>query len=187
MHVLRASDTFRYLQKDDPNIASDYASNYAWLTWDDGFGPRLRESTVLSTGILDWHRDGNESKSGLPSALITDHRSLDRVGLRQDWTFDVSPSLMLKWGFDAKHEAAAYDYFSSVRDSKSAGSDVVDTTAIQTSPRTERLALYVAPRVRLLPSLTMELGARLDRNSLLDESIGLGGSYSNRTLPGFWM
>ena len=78
---------------------------------------------------------------------------------------------MLKWGLDAKHEAARYDYLSTVRDSKSAGSDLVDTTAIETSPRTNRLALYVAPRVRLLPSLTMELGARFDRNSLVDESI----------------
>jgi len=93
------------------------------------------------------------------------------VGLRQDWTFDMSPSVMLKWGFDARHEAAAYDYFSSVRDARSAGSSIFDTTAIVTSPSTNRLALYVAPRVRLLPSLTVEAGARLDHNSILDESI----------------
>jgi hypothetical protein len=86
MHVLRASDTFRYLQKDDPNIASDYASDYAWLTWDDRFGSRLKESTVLSTGLLNWRRDGDESKNGVPSALITDHRTLDRVGLRRRTT-----------------------------------------------------------------------------------------------------
>jgi len=171
MHVLRASDTFRYLQTDDPNIASDYASDYAWLTWGDRFGPRLKQSTVLSTGLLDWRRDGDESENGIPSALITDHRSLDRVGLRQDWTFDVAPDVMLKWGVDAKHEAASYDYFSMVRDTRSAGSPSVDTTAIATSPYTNRLALYVAPRVRLLPSLTMEVGARLDHNSILDETI----------------
>ena len=66
MHVLRASDTFRYLQKDDPNIASDYASNYAWLTWDDNFGSRLTQSTVLSTGVLNWRRDGDESQERSP-------------------------------------------------------------------------------------------------------------------------
>jgi len=171
MHLLRASDTFRYLQKDDPNIASDYASDYAWLTWDDRFGSRLRQSTVLSTGMLNWRRDGDESKNGLPSALIKDHRTLDRVGLRQDWSYDVSPTVMMKWGLDAKHEAAAYDYYSIVRDTRSAGSSIVDTTSIATSPSTNRLALYLAPRVRLLPSLTVEAGARLDRNAILDESI----------------
>ena len=171
MHLLRASDTFRYLQKDDPNIASDYASDYAWLTWDDRFGSRLRQSTVLSTGMLNWRRDGDESKNGLPSALIKDHRTLDRVGLRQDWSYDVSPTVMMKWGLDAKHEAAAYDYYSIIRDTRSAGSSIVDTTSIATSPSTNRLALYLAPRVRLLPSLTVEAGARLDRNAILDESI----------------
>ena len=171
LHVLRASDTFRYLQTDDPNIASDYTSDYAWLTWEDRFGSRLKESTVLSTGLLNWRRDGDNSDNGLLKALVRDHRSLDRVGLRQDWTLDMSPNVMLKWGVDAKHEAAAYDYYSTVRDTKSTGSSPVDTTAIVTSPRTNRLALYVAPRVRLLPSLTVEVGARLDRNSILDESI----------------
>ncbi|HEX7977024.1 MAG TPA: carboxypeptidase regulatory-like domain-containing protein, partial [Gemmatimonadaceae bacterium] len=75
MHVLRASDTFRYLQTDDPNVASDYASNYAWLTWDDAFGSRLKESTVLSTGLQNWRRDGDQTRNGLPSAFITDHRT----------------------------------------------------------------------------------------------------------------
>ncbi len=170
LHVLRASDTFRYLQKNDPNIASDYASDYAWLTWDDNFGSRVKESTVLSTGTLNWRRDGDMSTNGVPSALIKDHRTLDRVGLRQDWSLDVTKNAMLKWGFDAKHEAASYDYYSNVRDTKLVGSDIVDTTAIVTSPSTDRLALYVAPRVRLLSSLTVEVGTRLDYNSILDES-----------------
>jgi hypothetical protein len=171
MHVLRASDTFRYLQTDDPNIASDYASDYAWLTWDDHFGSRLKESTVLSTGFLNWRREGDASDNGVPSASVNDHRTLDRVELRQDWTFDLTPNTMLKWGFDAKHEAASYDYYSMVRDTKTVGNAVVDTTSIATSPSTNRLALYVAPRMRLLPSFTVEVGARLDRNSILDESI----------------
>jgi hypothetical protein len=171
MHVLRASDTFRYLQTDDPNIASDYASDYAWLTWDDHFGSRLKESTVLSSGFLNWRREGDASDNGVPSASVNDHRTLDRVELRQDWTFDLTPNTMLKWGFDAKHEAASYDYYSMVRDTKTVGNAVVDTTSIATSPSTNRLALYVAPRMRLLPSFTVEVGARLDRNSILDESI----------------
>lgn len=171
MHVLRASDTFRYLQKDDPNIASEYASNYAWLTWDDALGSRLKESTVLSTGMQNWRRDGDESKNGFTAAFITDHRTLDRVAVRQDWTFDLTSNTMLKWGFDAKHDAAAIDYYSTVLDRRRTGYSIVDTTDVATSPSTNHVAVYVAPRVRLLPSLTAEVGARLDHNSILDESI----------------
>src|SRR5688500_19599981 len=42
--------------------------------------------------------------------MIDDTRSLDRIGVRQDWTFDATPRLMFKWGADAKRESATYDY-----------------------------------------------------------------------------
>jgi hypothetical protein len=194
VHLLRASDTFRYLEQDEPNVASDYASDYGWLTLETRLGSRVRVSSVASLSALDWRRDGDRVRDGVQTALIHDRRALDRVAVRQDWTLEASPSLMLKWGVDAKHEAASYDYFSAVRDRDQwlADSTVSDTNVVAVAPRTDRLGLYVAPRVRLLPSLTMELGVRYDRNSHLSESMvspRLNLSWEPRegtTLRGAW-
>jgi hypothetical protein len=175
LHVLKAGDSFRFLKKDEPNIFSNYGSNYGWLTWEEQMiGGRLRMQTVLSAGALSWQRHGeNYSTTGTQTAEIDDSRSLDRIGARQDWTLDVSPKLMFKWGVDAKREAADYDYY---RLLGARGSDGVrlgrnDSISTQVAPRTDKVALYFAPRVQLVPSLTIEAGARYDRSSLTEEAI----------------
>jgi hypothetical protein len=128
---------------------------------------------VLSMGMLHWLRDGDHFDDGVQTALIRDARSLGRVAVRQDWTFDASPSVMFKWGVDAKRESASYDYFASTRADRQEGNSAIrlDTTIATLSPRTDKLALYFAPRVRLRPSLTIELGVRFDRDTHVDESI----------------
>jgi hypothetical protein len=175
VHALRANDSFRFLKKDEPNIFSSYQSSYGWLTWDDEFvGGRLRMQSVVSSGGLSWQRHGeNYSAAGAQNVLIDDTRSLDRIGVRQDWTFDATPRLMFKWGADAKRESAAYDYFRLLGARRSDGTRAGrnDSVSTRIAPRADKLALYFAPRVQLLPSLTLEAGARYDRSTLTDESI----------------
>ena len=86
---------------------------------------------------------------------------------------DASRSLSLKWGFDLKHESATYDYFGErpERDPLNPDGFVVDTTQVIADPRTDRLGVYLAPRVQLHRTLTAEAGIRLDRNSHLGESM----------------
>ena len=175
LHALRAGDTFRFLKKDEPNIFSGYGSSYAWATLDDQFfDDRLHMQTVLSRSAISWQRHGeNYSKAGVQTALIDDARALDRIGVRQDWTFDATRSVMFKWGVDAKRESASYDYLRVLGARQPDGSRTGRNDSISTvlAPRADKLALYVAPRVQLLPSLTIEAGARFDRSSLTDESI----------------
>jgi hypothetical protein len=175
VHALRASDSFRFLKKDEPNIFSNYNSTYGWVTWDDDFvGGRLRMQTVLSSGALGWQRHGeNYATTGVQTAMIDDSRSLARVGMRQDWTFDATPRLMFKWGADAKRESATYDYLRLLGARQPDGTRTGRNDSVYTNvtPRAEKVALYFAPRVQLLPSLIVEAGARYDRSSLTDESI----------------
>jgi hypothetical protein len=174
LHVLRAGDTFRYEKRDEPNIHSGYGSSYAWMTWDQPFlGERLRMQSVVSGSAIAWQRHGeNYTATGVQNVLIDDARSLERIGVRQDWTFDASHSVMFKWGVDAKRESASYDYLRELGIRKADGTLAGnDSTSTGLTPRDDKLALYFAPRVQLLPSLTVEAGARLDRSSLTDESI----------------
>ena len=175
LHALRAGDTFKYLKRDEPHIFSAYGSSYAWATWDQPFfANRLRMQSVVSGSAISWQRHGEAfTSTRQQSALIDDARSLDRIGVRQDWTFDASRSVLFKWGIDAKRESAAYDYVrvmgTAQPDGSRAGRD--DSVSTILAPRADKLALYFAPRVQLLPSLVVEAGARLDRSSLTDESI----------------
>jgi hypothetical protein len=173
IHALHANDSFRYLQSDEPNIFSNYRSSYAWLTWNEKLGSRVRVASVASVGALGWRRNGDQFDKSVEVARIRDDRSLHRVAIRQDWTADLSPSVMLKWGFDAKRESVSYDYFSAVSIQARDGvdSDAIDTTMSIASPRSDKTAFYLAPRIQLLPSLTLEVGVRHDRNSMLGEAI----------------
>ena len=175
IHALRAGDTFKYLKRDEPNIFSGYGSSYAWATWDQPFfDARLRMQSVVSGSAISWHRHGEDySRTGQQDALIDDARSLERIGIRQDWTLDASRSVLFKWGIDAKRESATYDYLRvmGVRQADGSRSGRNDSLSTMVAPRADKLALYFAPRVQLLRSLTVEVGARLDRSSLTDESI----------------
>jgi hypothetical protein len=175
LHALHAGDTFKFLKKDEPNIFSSYGSSYAWATLDDQFlGERLRMKSVLSLSALSWQRHGeNTTTAGMLNGLIDDSRSLHRIGVRQDWTFDATPTLLFKWGVDAKRESATYDYLRVLGPPKRDGSRRLGRDSVSTlaAPRADKVALYFAPRVQLLPSLTIELGARYDRSSLTEESI----------------
>jgi TonB dependent receptor len=173
VHALHANDNFRYLQAEEPNIFSKYRSSYGWLTWDARIGSRLRAQSVASVGALAWRRNGEQFDESVEATRVRDNRSLERITARQDWTYDASPSVLLKWGFDAKRESASYDYFSAVnlRLRDGIDTDAVDTTMSTAEPSGSKSAFYFSPRVRLLPSLTLEVGVRHDRNSIMNESI----------------
>jgi hypothetical protein len=194
LHLLRAQDTFRYVLEGEPNISSRYGSNYGWVTWDARFGSRIRMTSVASLGALTWRREGEYGDGEGANDAVLDRRSMHRVGMRQDWSMDLTKSVLLKWGIDAKHESAAYDYFGTVRgnDPQSGRRVVVDTMRTIVDPRTDRLGLYLAPRFQLHRTLTAETGVRFDRNSQLGESMvdpRLNLTWSPRvgtTLRGAW-
>jgi hypothetical protein len=174
IHALHAGDDFSYLSSNEPGISSNYGSSYLWLTWDDKFGSRLRMQSVASAGDIRWRRFGEQSDtSGVQRVYVNDDRSLGTYGLRQDWSLDAASRLLVKWGFDAKHESASYDYLRTMDVRNNDGTDAgrYDTTSVIVDPRSNKLALYLSPRVQLLPSLTMELGVRYDRASHDSSSI----------------
>jgi hypothetical protein len=173
-HVLHAGDNLRYLDASDPAIRSRYTSSYAWLTWDDRFGSRLRQQTVASIGRLTWRRRGDSfdtpQRSSFPGQTLSvdDQRNYDVVGLRQDWSVDVAPRLVFKWGADLRRERADYDYFAwhRILTADEGATELVqlfDTTDVGLEPSSTRLGAYVASRVRPVRSVTAELGVRFDR------------------------
>jgi hypothetical protein len=175
-HVLLAGDRLSYTES-NAAVRSRYGTDYAWLTWEGRVGRALRQRTVASYGRLDWRRQGNiTEEANLQSAFVDDDRSYGVATLRQDWSAELSPRALLKWGVDAKRERADYDYDSHARRERIEGTpprvvvrdEVVSALA---APAGTRLGVYVAQRLRPVPSLTAEAGLRYDRASRTGDAI----------------
>ena len=110
LHVLHAGDRLKYLDSQDPSIDSRYVSDYLWLTAEGRAGSRLRYSSVAWVDRFDWRRTG--SQVGAPPLLvdIRDARTLRTVGLRQDWSAELTRWAVVKLGVEGTHNVATYDY-----------------------------------------------------------------------------
>jgi hypothetical protein len=175
-HVLHASDELDFQDEPgDPELVSSYGSSYGWLTW--RFQPRLtlRAQTVLSAGRLTWERSGDRISffDEVHDLQVDDERALDFFGARQDWSWELSDWLMLKWGGEARRLTTSYDYFAWKRNFTVDADTLItrfDTTLVRTAPDGWATGAYVAQRVRPFPSLTAELGLRYDRHDYLGDA-----------------
>jgi hypothetical protein len=178
LHVLYAKDTFQRLQNgrldDDPDLRSSYDSAYLWGRWQGDFGERLSGEGVLSLSRLDWHRNGNGLiDGGVHRFTLQDDRRLDTVGLRQDWTLNLTGQALLRTGFEFKSGQARYDY-ALLREMWSLiNGNLLDTTRTVNytlRPDGDYAAAYFAPRLQLGAPLVIEPGVRFERHSYTNDS-----------------
>jgi len=170
LHMLYAGDTMERLHKyNEPDLRSSYDSGYVWGRWQGDFGERLSGEGVLSVSQLDWHRKGNGLIDyGTHQFLLNDDRGLDTVGLRQDWTLNLTEHALVRTGFEFKSEDARYDY-ALLRGlwSLSNGSllDTTRTVNYTLRPDSDYEAAYVAPRFQPWSPLVIEPGVRFERHT----------------------
>jgi hypothetical protein len=178
LHLLYAKDTFQRLQNgrtdDDPDLRSSYDSAYLWGRWRGDFGERLSGEGVLSFSRLDWHRDGNGLIDyGTHRFTLSDDRRLDTVGLRQDWTLNLTERALVRTGFEFKSGEARYDY-ALAREMWSVSNGVLlNPTRIvnyRLRPDGDYTAAYIAPRLQLGSPLVIEPGVRFERHSYTNDS-----------------
>jgi outer membrane cobalamin receptor len=178
LHVLYANDTYQRLQNgrmdDDPDLRSSYDSAYLWGRWQGDFGERLSGEGVLSFSRLDWHRNGNGLlDGGLHRFTLHDDRRLDTMGLRQDWTLNLTERALVRTGLEFKSGEARYDY-DLLRDlwSLSNGNLLTTTRTVnyRLRPDGDYTAAYVAPRLQLWSPLVIEPGVRFERHTYTNDS-----------------
>jgi hypothetical protein len=175
LHVLYAADTFTRLHEtNDPDLRSSYDSAYVWGRWRGSFGERVSGESVLSVSRLDWHRNGNGFiDDGVHRFTLRDDRRLDTVGLRQDWTVNLTSHALVRTGFEYKSGEASYDY-ALLRDlwTLNNGSLLTTTRTVNYNlrPDGDYAAAYVAPRLQLGSDLVIEPGMRFERHSYTNDS-----------------
>jgi len=175
LHVLCAADTFKRLnQPGDPNFWSSYDSAYVWGRWLGEFGERLSEETVLSFSQLDWHRTGDGLiDGGAHRFLLHDDRRLDTIGLRQDWTLNLTDHALVHTGFELKSGEARYDY-ALLRDQWFLSNGNLTTTTRTVNytlrPDGDFTSAYASLRVQPWTPFVVEPGVRFERHTQTDDS-----------------
>lgn len=149
---------------------TSYGNSYIWATHQGMLGSNLLVDSLISAGQID--RDRRVSEDAFDRFQVRDERDADVYSLRQDWGYLPSPRHFLKWGFEARTYDTQYDYVSDLV--AAVGDDEIEDGEPQTREFAgdfsgDHYALYLADRIRLSDSWTVELGLRYDRQSLLDE------------------
>lgn len=175
-HALYAGDSFFMLEDDDTEVRSGWGSSYAWVNWQADFSDALSGLTVVSAGRVTRDRSGQDFFDWDPTwrqLQVEDRATLDFYGLKQDWSLLLSEHLLLRWGGDAKHAAADYDYSrwrlnwipNIANPFSPPWSPSYDTLAVDLTPSGFEFASYVSTRFRPVESLTAEFGLRYDYQS----------------------
>lgn len=171
-HALHSGDSLAYHRKNNPDLVSGYTSDYAWTRWQGVFSPRLSTEAVLSFTRLTWNRDGSGTMDGFPF-FLRDHRDLEVIGLRNDWSLALGERAVVRTGIEASQGSANYDYafshqFSSVVQGRQLV--VTDVRAAAPQPRGDALGLFAAIRTQPFAGLVVEPGFRFDRHTASRDS-----------------
>jgi outer membrane receptor protein involved in Fe transport len=184
--LLAAADDAEFLSADDDDeLTSSYSNAYGWLRLENVLGRRASVSSLLSYGRLDSEREGESGAnvsdpfftpaSDITDALdrtrVRDIRSTDVAQFRQDWLFDLSDRQHLRGGLEARWLRADYDYTSvnTITDPLFTDDDSVTERRFDLQPDGWTYGAYFADRFRLGKRVTLEAGARWDRQTYSDD------------------
>jgi hypothetical protein len=173
--VLHAGDRNYGEEEDSTVYRSRYGNSYAWLSWEGDFGPRVSARTVASLGLVMQERKGSDywEPGGPPVLRVAEENTTSLAGLRQDWQLRQSARMLLRWGFDLRRGRSEYDYFRAKFSYVPNFTDPTgpdwwarhDTLEVVTSRTGYTVGAYLADRMRITESLTLEAGLRYDRQS----------------------
>lgn len=175
LNILQAGDNLTLNEDDGFNVKTKYGSTYAWLNWNAIWSNRLLSETVASAGRLIWDRDGSDVfiNYNVPDFRVDDKRDFNYIGLKQDWTYDLSQNHLLKAGIEFKALDASYEYtnlFST--DARLVEDELLvdyDSTRVMLDPSGTEFGVYASHRFRPVKPLTIEWGLRYDAVSWADD------------------
>jgi outer membrane cobalamin receptor len=165
LRYLLSDDDLKFSNSDDEDInsAGTGQSQHLWLTLAHDFSATLRSSTLVSVAKVRQTRAAageDDDRSGAVSS-DNDFRFLD---LRQDWSWSLSDSQLLRAGFNLGEHRGDYDYAlqSSIHDPLIAAVPVNTAYSTQMDVNMRKTGAYLAWRSRLGGRLTTEAGLRHD-------------------------
>ena len=164
-HLLHSGDTLKFKKSGDPDLNSDYGSDYVWARWQGRFGETLSGETVLAFTHLDWRRRGLGQFDQRFLLDLVDDRDLSLASLRQDWSLRLGEKALLRAGLDAQSGKANYRYDLEREESIVAnGVQVTVRRSLHTklAPSSDDLGAYASLRFQPFSRFVLEPGLRFD-------------------------
>jgi hypothetical protein len=167
LRYLLSDDNLKFLDEngdEEFDSAGTGHSQHLWLTLDHEFTDALRASTLLSAASAEQQRESagfDEQRAGAVHA-DNEFRFLD---LRQDWSWALRDTQLVRWGFNLGRQRGRYDYVldSSVFDPLITPVPIEKSYATNSDFEMRKLGAFAAWRLRLARRTTVEAGARWDR------------------------
>lgn len=154
-------------------LETAYDSGYVWLTQQTILGSDLFFETAGSIARIDRDRRGLELEEDAQFNIL-DERDTDVVGIRQNWSLQLTPRNGLSWGWHLRRFETDYDYFgirsfdnplARIRHDFGQGETIFRGVFEE-----DQDSVWIADRLRPIEPLTLELGLRYDRHSQTRES-----------------
>jgi hypothetical protein len=182
-HILQAGDDLEldpstFDDSQDGALETGWGNTYGWLNWQAFFSPRIRAQTVASAGRISRSRVGFSEELGRvrgPEWVdVSDKAHYEFVGIKQDWTVDLSDRMALRAGFLTNRLFGHYDYSNRTRNLEAqANGDLVgvqDSVDVGLDPSGTEVEAYGALRFKPVPWGTAEVGLRYDHRTHTDDS-----------------
>ena len=175
-NVLASNDNVILTETHDGlQFHSRYGNLYGWVNWRAQFQSKLSAQSVLYYGRVS--QEGKVQQTPMQDAEfegeVKANKKFDFYGFKQDWNFELSKNMLLKWGFDVKQFSAGYDFYFSkpITIGHLNDNEIYNyqTTINKADPDGRQFGLYFADRIRFFNPFTMEIGIRYDHASWTED------------------
>ena len=188
-HFFLASDEYKLDEEEfergptiRPNIDfsdTKYGNNYGWLTLNSFFFPQLHARTLIYGGLVTqkrfWDRFDDDPEGNRNIATINDNRDFKLFGLKQDWSYEASKNVFIKFGMDLKRLNVEFEYSKDIMnefiDADETLIEQIETSEADKNQNGNQIGLYLSSRFQILTPLTLETGLRYDYASYTDDKL----------------
>jgi len=176
LQFLAADDSLVFEEEDDgeyADVETGYDSTYVWLRHLGVVGPTVFVNSSIYAATVGVDREIFAFDDPPEVFELSDNRTMDLYGIKQDWEFGLSEDQYLRAGFELRSYQAKYDY-----ESSSVIEDPIDDPRFEPGIRItsfhgsfdgEWWAFYASHRMRFGDRFTAEIGARYDRQTMTDD------------------
>ena len=159
-HVLLASDRAKLAESGgNEKVVSSNVSGTLWFRVLRSWSPRVAIDTVISAGRIDRFRQGT-AQPGNDLVAVEDRRRVAFVGIKNDATWTIGRSHVLRGGLDVRFLGADLEH--------TAGPPGAMST-LSVGPSGAGIGAYLAYRTALSDRLITEVGLRWDRQTYTDD------------------